>query len=100
LAAEVIELLVHGPGQSDVEPSTHSRRAREARPPRLQGHVAKYMPKPAGRLGTPPSVTWATFVRTDLSGTLAIDFLTVPTVTFSTFYVFFVLSRRGDASST
>ncbi len=36
--------------------------------------------------------TWKTFVRNHLAGTIAIDFLTVPTVTFDFVYVFFVLS--------
>ncbi len=54
--------------------------------------VAKYMPKPARRPGRPPSQTWKTFLRNHLAGTIAIDFLTVPTVTFNILYVFFVLS--------
>jgi len=54
--------------------------------------VAKYMPSPARRPGRPPSMTWRAFVRAHLAGTIAIDFLTVPTVTFSVLYVFFVLS--------
>jgi putative transposase len=54
--------------------------------------VAKYMPKPAGRPRRPPSQTWKTFMRNQLPGTIAIDFLTVPTVTFGIVYVFFVLS--------
>jgi len=54
--------------------------------------VAKYMPKPAPRPGRPPSQTWKTFLRNHLEGTIAIDFLTVPTVTFNVLYVFFVLS--------
>ena len=43
-----------------------------------------------------PSPTWGTFVRTHLAGTIAIDFLTVPTATFDILYVFFVpsLERR------
>jgi hypothetical protein len=40
----------------------------------------------------PPSQTWKTFLRNHLAGTIAIDFLTVPTVTFNIVYVFFVLS--------
>ena len=40
----------------------------------------------------PPSQSWRTFVRNHLSGTIAIDFLTVPTVSFGVIYVFFVLS--------
>jgi len=39
-----------------------------------------------------PSQTWETFVRNHLVGTIAVDFLTVPTVTFGILYVFFVLS--------
>jgi hypothetical protein len=44
--------------------------------------------RPLGR----PSQTWATFVRNRLTATIAIDFLTVPTVTFNVLYVFSVLS--------
>jgi len=54
--------------------------------------VAKYMPKPARRPRRPPSTTWRAFVRAHLAGTIAIDILTVPTVTFNVLYVFFVLS--------
>jgi transposase InsO family protein len=54
--------------------------------------VAKYMPKPARRPHHPPSQTWKTFVRNHLAEAIAIDFLTVPTVTFNVLYVFFVLS--------
>jgi transposase InsO family protein len=54
--------------------------------------VAKYMPKPAARPPRPRSQTWTTFLRNHLAGTIAIDFLTVPTVTFGILYVFFVLS--------
>ncbi len=54
--------------------------------------VAKYMPKPSQRPRPPPSQTWKTFLRNHLAGMIAIDFLTVPTVTFGIVYVFFVLS--------
>jgi putative transposase len=54
--------------------------------------VAKYMPKPSGRPRRPPSQTWKTFMGNHLAGTIAIDFLSVPTVTFGIVYVFFVLS--------
>ncbi len=54
--------------------------------------VAKYMPKPPARPGRPPSQTWKTFLGNHLEATIAIDFLTVPTVTFNVLYVFFVLS--------
>jgi len=54
--------------------------------------VAKYLPKPAPRPHRPPSQSWKSFVRNHLVGTIAIDFLTVPTVTFNILYVFFVLS--------
>ena len=54
--------------------------------------VAKYLPKPAPRPHRPPSQTWKIFLRNHLAGTIAIDFLTVPTVTFNILYVFFVLS--------
>jgi len=54
--------------------------------------VAKYMPKPTRRPRQPPSTTWGAFLRAHLAGTIAIDFLTVPTATFNVLYVFFVLS--------
>jgi putative transposase len=54
--------------------------------------VAKYMPNKPRDPGRPRSVTWGQFVRAHLAGTIAIDFLTVPTVTFHVLYVFFVLS--------
>jgi len=50
------------------------------------------MPKPPRRPRHPPSQTWKAFLRNHLAGTIAIDFLTVPTVTFNVLYVFFVLS--------
>jgi len=50
------------------------------------------MPKRPGAPRRPPSTTWGTFLRTHLAGTIAIDFLTVPTVTFNVLYVFFALS--------
>jgi hypothetical protein len=48
------------------------------------------MPKSGGRPGR-PAQTWGTFLRNHLAGTLAIDFFTVPTVTFDVLYVFVVL---------
>jgi transposase InsO family protein len=54
--------------------------------------VAKYMPRPAERPSQPPSQTWGSFIRTHAVGTIAIDFFTVPTVTFGVLYAFFVLS--------
>src|ERR1700691_622723 len=50
------------------------------------------MPKPPRRPRRPPSQTRKTFLRNHLAETIAIDFLTVPTVTFNVLYVFFVLS--------
>ena len=42
----------------------------------------------------PPSTTWRAFVRAHPPGTIAIDFLVVPTATFRLLYVFFVLSLK------
>ena len=50
--------------------------------------VARYMVARRGR----PTQNWKTFLRNHLAETAAIDFLTVPTVTFRTPYVFVVLS--------
>ena len=54
--------------------------------------VAKYMPKPTWRPAGPPSPNWKTFISNHLNGTIAIDFLTVPTAAFNVLYVFVVLS--------
>jgi len=50
--------------------------------------VAKYMVKRKGR----PTQNWKTFLENHLSEIAAIDFLTIPTITFRTLYVFVVLS--------
>jgi transposase InsO family protein len=54
--------------------------------------VARHMPQRSERPRRPPTQTWGTFVRNHLVGTLAVDFFTVPTVTFHILYVFVVLS--------
>src|SRR5258708_36676221 len=58
----------------------------------FKGGVAKWGPKHRGGARPPPSQTWQTFVGNHFAGTIAIDFLTVPTVTFGILYVFLVLS--------
>jgi len=93
VAPELIELIVRMANENP----TWSRRRIAAELAKLgldvsKDSVAKYMPRPAGPHGRPPSTTWATFVRLHLAGTIAVDFLTVPTVTFRTLYVFVVLS--------
>jgi hypothetical protein len=55
---------------------------------RLMGPPFRSMKGPPAK----ESQTWGTFIRNHLSGTLAIDFFTVPTVTFDILYVFVVLS--------
>jgi putative transposase len=50
--------------------------------------VAKYMV----RRRKPPSPTWRSFIRNHFSNIAAVDFFTVPTLTFRTLYVFVVLS--------
>jgi len=93
LAREVIDLIE----RMVRENPTWSRRRIASELAKL-GHrvdkntVAKYMPKAPVGPHRPPSQTWGSFVRNHLTGTLAIDFLTVPTVTFGVLYVFFVLS--------
>lgn len=95
LSAEVIELIE----RMTRENPTWSRRRIAAELAKL-GHdiskdtVAKYMPNRSGAPARPPSTTWGTFLRTHVAGTIAIDFLTVPTVTFNVVYVFFVLSLQ------
>ena len=50
--------------------------------------VARYMVKGPRQ----PSPTWRSFIRNHFSEIAAVDFFTVPTMTFKTFYVFVVLS--------
>ncbi len=50
--------------------------------------VAKYIIKGPRR----PSPTWRTFIRNHFSEIAAVDFFTVPTITFKTLYVFVILS--------
>ncbi len=50
--------------------------------------VAKYMVRQPG----PTSQTWKTFIQNHLTEIAAIDFFTVPSITFKTLYVFVVLS--------
>jgi putative transposase len=93
LAAEVVALIVRMTRENPM----WSRRRIAGELAKLgicvdKDTVAKYMPKPSARPRRPPSQTWRTFVRNHLRGTIAIDFLTVPTVTFDIVYVFFVLS--------
>jgi hypothetical protein len=52
--------------------------------------VARYLPRPR----KPPSQTWRTFLTNHLAQTAAIDFFTVPTVTFRVLFVFVVLSHE------
>ena len=63
---------------------------------RLLGHdvaestVAKYMSRPR----KPPSQTWGTFLENHVKEIAAIDFFTVPTVTFRVLYCFLVLRHE------
>ncbi len=50
--------------------------------------VAKYMVRRPG----PPSQAWKTFIQNYMTEIAAVDFFTVPSVTFKTLYVFVVLS--------
>ena len=51
--------------------------------------IAKYMV----RSRKPPSQTWKAFLRNHMIDTVAIDFFTVPTITFKVLYVLVVLSH-------
>jgi len=93
IAAELIALIERMAAENPL----WSRRRIAAELAKL-GHdvskdtVARYMPKRLEPPGRPPSTTWGPFLRAHVAGTIAIDFLTVPTVTFRVLYVFFVLS--------
>lgn len=97
LALGIVELIVRMAKQNP----TWSRRRIAAELAKL-GHdvskdsVAKYMPMSPSRPGRPPSTTWRSFIRLHLAGTIAVDFLAVPTVTFRTLHGFIVpsLERR------
>ena len=53
--------------------------------------ILKYMVKP--RRPRKPSTTWLPFLRNHLGVSWAMDFFTVPTLTFDTLYVFVVLEH-------
>jgi transposase InsO family protein len=55
-----------------------------------QATVAKYMPKKR----KPPSQNWRTFLANHVPDIAAIDFFTVPTLTFGVLYVFLVLRHE------
>jgi hypothetical protein len=100
---EVLELIV----RMATENPRWSRRRIATEIARLgirvdKNTVARYMPKRPKRPRRLPSQPWGTFVRNHLVGTLAVDFFTVPTVTFDILYVFVVLSleRRRLMAST
>jgi hypothetical protein len=84
LAGEIFALIV----RMAHENPTWSRRRIAAELSKLGHDVSKdsvkYMPRPAARPCRPPSTRWGTFIRMHLAGTIAIDFLTVPTTTFGT----------------
>jgi len=47
----------------------------------------------------PPSQTWQTFLNNHIKDLVAVDFFTVPTVSFRALYVFLVWLKIGDATS-
>ena len=55
-----------------------------------QASVANYMV----RHRKPPSQTWRTFLKNHLSSMAAVDFFTVPTISFNVLYVFIVLAHN------
>jgi putative transposase len=54
------------------------------------GSIRRYRWRPAPR---PPSQTWRTFLRNHAAQIWAADLVTVPTVSFRTLYVFFVITH-------
>jgi hypothetical protein len=82
IKAEIVELIV----RIAKDNPTWSRRRIAMELAKLgfsidKNTVARYLPKSGGRPRR-PGQTWTTFIRNHLAGTLAIDFFTVPTVTF------------------
>ena len=96
------------PGRPAVAPEVRAliRRMSKANPlwgaPRIHGElqklgiaisqatVSKYMV----RHRRPPSQTWRTFLDNHLRNLVAVDFFTVPTVTFKVLFVFVVLAHH------
>src|SRR5215831_4864392 len=97
-----------GPGRPSVAPEVRAliQRMAGANPlwgaPRIHGEllklgieisqatVSKYMV----RHRRPPSQTWRTFLDNHLRSLVAVDFFTVPTVTFKVLFVFVVLAHH------
>ncbi len=55
-----------------------------------QSTIQKYQPRDK----TPRGQSWMTFLRNHLKSVVAVDFFTVPTVTFSVLYVFIILHHE------
>jgi hypothetical protein len=78
--------------ESALEPAENRQRAGEARTCRRQGHHREIHAE-ASSATTPSPVGDVEDLSPQLSpGTIAIDFRTVPTVTFNVLYIFFALS--------
>ena len=75
-----------------MEPEEDCQRARRAGARRRKGRGREVHAQAARATAAAAFETWGTFVRNHAVGTIAIDFLTVPTVTFRVLYVFFALS--------
>ncbi|HVZ37006.1 MAG TPA: hypothetical protein VG963_31490 [Polyangiaceae bacterium] len=78
-----------------MESTPHRGRTGQARTRREQGHGGQVPAEGVEATEAPAVTTWRAFVRAHLAGTIAIDFLVVPAVTFNLLYVFFVLSLEG-----
>ena len=78
--------------ESALEPPEDRQRAGEARTCRRQGHGREVHAEANSAAASSPLADLEDVPSHHLAGTIAIDFLTVPTVTFDVIYVFFGLS--------
>jgi putative transposase len=73
-------------------PSDPGRAPRPGHPP--VGHIDRLDPSPSRAVSLRKGPTWAQFLRSQASGILACDFLTIETVFLKTYYVLFFIEVK------
>jgi hypothetical protein len=83
--------LSHGGGQSDSGSTPHSRRITQAGLPNPQPTVSRWL----RRATRSPDIgqRWLAFLRNHREAIAAMDFFTVPTLTFGVLYCFFIIGH-------
>ena len=84
--------LPHGGRESNLGSAAYSRRIAQARLRLSEPTVSRWLRRHARELQIPPK-RWLTFLRNHREAIAAMDFFTVPTLTFGVLYCFFVIGH-------